>query len=763
MFFSPFHGFWQNAESIKIHKDIDLHINGNDSPIKVVLDDRMVPHIYAQNLQDALIAQGYLHAKNRLWQMDMTCRSTMGQLSEVMGVKTLEYDKKQRRLGLPIAANNIYKEWAKDDEVIKYMDAYVLGINLYINQLDPSDYPLEYKLLDYKPTPMAPFDIAKIYVSMSNVLCSYSLDIEQSNNLSWLGRQQFDNLFPDHNPRQSSVIPSEKIWDFDPIFKDTTTEYPTEAIGSFNGQTYNPNSPSLGSNNWAISPDKSANGHAILCNDPHLKLTLPSVWYENHIVTPDQNTYGVSLPGAPGIIIGFNDYISWGTTNGSHDVMDWYDIKWTDKTKQKYYLDGEQIKTEKIIEKILVKNNPAVYDTILNTYWGPVWNKGNRDVSLKWVMHNSLKLNSFKTFIKFNTSKNYDDYKSALSTFEAPIQNLIFADKKGDIALTVQGKLPIRNNGSGSLVLDGSSTNNDWKGFIPNTHNPAILNPQQGYIASANQHSTDADYPYYYHGKFDDYRGRTINKLLAQNNKVTIQDCKEYQNNNYSILAEELLSTVLPLVDKNKLSSFEQKCFKLLSNWDYTFLAELKAPSLFVKLEKMIQLELFDEFTARQENIVYPEIWRTIEILQDDIDHPFIDNRLTATKDSKSDVCTSAFKAAVKKYTVIEDIPAWHKSKSTKINHLALIDQFSKSVNTDGHGQSLNAQTATTGPSWRMIVEMSNPIKALGVYPGGQSGNPGSLFYDNMIETWSKGEYYNLQHDRSPDKLKNKLYQININ
>ncbi|MDX1408571.1 MAG: penicillin acylase family protein, partial [Saprospiraceae bacterium] len=301
-FMSPSTGFWRNAERQR-HRDITIHLDGIRDQVQIVLDDRLVPHIFAANDRDLYFAQGYVTAMHRLWQMDFSTRAAAGRISEIVGPRALNYDKRQRMLGLPLGAENAITSWQRFPDAFALLEAYTAGVNAYIDQLTPRDYPLEYKLMRFRPEAWSPFKSALFTKSMAARLCLAEWDLEYSTLIKWLGPETFADWYPDYNPSQDPVIPAGTPWEFEPVPVPSGTDT-TEAEPRTGMMAQDADEIQWGSNNWAVAGSKTASGSPILCNDPHLGLSLPSVWYEIQLNGPAGNTYGVSLPGLPGIIIG---------------------------------------------------------------------------------------------------------------------------------------------------------------------------------------------------------------------------------------------------------------------------------------------------------------------------------------------------------------------------------------------------------------------------------------------------------------------------
>ena len=772
--FNPFSGFWQNAERVGDYHSEQLNFSQLSAPVKVVYDNRMVPHIFAQNNDDATFVQGYITAQHRLWQMDISTRATSGRLAEILGPNLIKRDKIQRRKGLVFAAYNALKAWKKNPVAQKNMEAYTAGVNAWIIQLTPKDYPIEFKLMDYTPEPWTELKTAIFVKSMAESLCSRENDLESTNALNVFGRETFDFLYPEYNPKQDPIIPTGTEWKFDPIQVETKAEEKPIMIGAIPNRPFEKPDPFWGSNNWAVAGSKTASGNPILCSDPHLMLNLPSIWYEMQIHLPKSNAYGVSLPGIPGIIIGFNEDIAWGQTNVGHDVMDWYKIKWANEKKDTYLLDGKEVEVEWRHEKIGVKGAADIIDTVKYTKWGPIVHddaeNAYQDMALRWLAHDEPNPEESIMFFHLNQAKNYQDFSKALTSYVSPAQNFVFAAKNGDIAIKVNGRLPIKRKEQGRFVQDGSSSNNAWSGYIPMDQIPQMKNPARGFVASANQNSTAPDYPYYYNGGFEDYRGRILNRKLAAMNNITAKDMMKLQNDTYSLKAEEVLPLLLKQLDESNLADKESGMLKILKDWDYRYDKNKVAPILFDIWYSAFYKATWDEIYAldKKQAMLFPETWRTIALLHDDPNNIFFDDKNTAEVETAQAIARSSFNTMITKveeWTAKGNKLEWANYKKTKIGHLGQIPAFSSDlVLSGGSGNALNAIRRSSGPSWRMVVELGDKVTAHGIYPGGQSGNPGSPFYDNMIDDWANGKYNKLIFVKSVSELADQtLLEQNFN
>jgi len=753
---NPFTGFWQNGQQDSEEQEtVYLEHQGLTQKVKIIFDKRRVPHIFAENAADAFFAQGYLLAQHRLWQMDISTRSASGRLSEIMGTKTLKRDQLQRRRGMVFAAQNAVNRWKTAPE-FQFVEAYTNGVNAYLDQLKPADYPVEFKLLNYQPEPWTPLKTALFNKAMAETLSRGNEDIEMTNVKELLGDSITADLYPLFFPNESPIIPNEVVFDFKP---DSSPKVTTPQIGLIEHKVYRKPPPQLGSNNWAVSGSKTASGYPILCNDPHLGLTLPSIWFELQINTPDLNVYGVCLPGVPGIVIGFNENSAWGVTNVGHDVVDWYKIKWTNAKKEKYLFNGQEKEAILKIETYQVKGQETVYDTVRYTHWGPVVHqqsgKLDQDLAMRWVAHNSDG-NELKTFYGLNTSKNYSDYRKAITNFASPAQNIVYANKNKDIGITVQGQLPIRPVERGMTVQSGETSETDWSGFIPMEQLPHVKNPTRGFVSSANQRSTSADYPYPYlsmHGGFEAYRGRTLNRKLDTMEQITVADMQALQTDVYGLKPAEALPALLAFLENEELKDSEKKYFEILKQWNYAYERKAAGPILFNSWFNNFYKKTWDEIYSlnKDHEMPFPSHRRTIALLNETPSHDFFDLQETKEqKETAKEIAKLSFTEMAEKIATWEadgNTLEWSNYKKLSINHIGFIPAFSRTdLKVEGDSKTLNAIGRTWGPSWRMIVAFGpGKPKAYGIYPGGQSGNPGSSHYDNMLEDWAAGKYYELE------------------
>ncbi|MDJ1484557.1 penicillin acylase family protein [Cytophagaceae bacterium YF14B1] len=766
---NPFHGFWANAEPTKTESEKSFSLTGLQDKVTIQFDDNHVPHIFANNTYDLFYAQGYVTAYDRLWQMELQTHAAAGRLSEIIGDRTLELDRNTRRRGMVVAAKTTLTQMMSDSVSKQILEAYSAGVNAYISSLSPKDYPIEYKILDYSPEPWEPLKSALLLKQMATTLATGDDDGQMTNVLAHYGYDVVKDLFPDYPFHENPVIPVGTKWNFEPL---PTPPQPKDFIKPISNAitslskfsransslVYNdPQAEKeVGSNNWAINGQKSATGYPILSNDPHLELSLPSIWYQIQLVGPDVNVCGASLPGAPNVISGFNEKVAWGVTNVGSDVMDWYKITFKDQTHKEYLYDGIYKPVKQVIEVIKVRGKPDVIDTVLYTHHGPiVYNEGMQSLNgrtpigcaMRWIAHEPS--NELVTFYYLNRAKNYSDYVKALSYYISPAQNFVFASAENDIALWPNGKFPIKWKEQGKFILDGSNSAYDWQGWIPHAQNPHVLNPPRGFVSSANQFSADTTYPYYLGWEFSNYsRGERINQRLTSMQQITPDSLRMLQNDNYNIHARDVLPQLLSYVSQNQLNKEQLKAYQTVAGWNKQNNPAEIGPTIFYVWWQYFSLKLWDEFRSTEDKPMrMPNQDRTVKLVTTEPTSPWIDNKETEQKETLADIATQSFRATIdtlttKKGELNPESWAWAKYKSTTILHLSRsILPFSRKDIWIGGGRGIvNATSERNGPSWRMVVALGPNLKAYALYPGGQSGNPGSYYYDNMIDKWSKGE-----------------------
>lgn len=758
----PFKGVWQNALISDIPSSKNLQLAGLEDSVHVVFNPRGVPHIFATNAYDLYFAAGYITAMHRLWQMEFTSHAALGRLSEVLGKRALELDQFSRRMGMVYGAEKILKEAKKDPGAYEALLAYSQGVNAWISSLEPRKYPLEYKLLDYAPEAWSPLKSASLGMSISRTLSGGSHAFSKTFMKAVWGKDVIHAFFPAH---PQDLVPVIEDFSPDPAHPAPPPPPADEFIPNFIFEELLESLPEgVGSNNWAVCASKSLSGHALFATDPHLGLSLPSIWYEMQLNAPGINAYGVTFPGVPAIIMGFNEHIAWGNTNSGNLVLDILEIE-TDEKFQHYLHEGEWLPLSFRTETYKVRNSHSVTDTIAYTHHGPVMYKPGENPyrglipvnhALQWTATEPS--NTISALKKINVAEDFNQFKRGLSQLASPPQCYAFASTNGDIAMQYNGLWPLRWSGQGRFIGDGRRADYNWSEYIPFEALPFEINPHRGFVSSANQHPTTSRYPYDY-GWFFASRARAsvINNKLDTLQQATPNHMKQLQLNASNYWAEQYLDIMVDsaryYLQHNKAlppDAFLYRVLDSLQNWNRKNEAHSIAATIFEKWRHEVRVLLWEPLLdpLKNQRAVRPPTEITFRVL---FHHAPADvyQELFGQLPNTAQLLTASLEKVTEQLLAdhgswSENWQWWHFNGST-INHLLNISALNHPrLRVDGSSQSPNAISGNHGPSWRMVAEMSTPVKAWGIYPGGQAANPASRGYDAYIEDWAQGEYYPL-------------------
>lgn len=769
--FAPNNGILRNPPISRANTDEELKLGASSQPVKVHFDERAVPHISAQNDTDLYRAQGYIVARERLFEMDLSSRAPLGRLAELFGPSKVEADVHMRQLGLYQSARALEKTMMNDPDTAAMVTAYTEGVNAVISEIknSPSTLPLEYWLIGAEPEAWSPLKTAAIVRIMGWRMSGSELEneIRRTTALTELGSELFSQVYsapfktPESYPgwTPSEVNPPAPTKEVaGPIlarFKLGIGEIPSKLNGS---------------NSWAISGTRTMSGNPILANDPHLGLHVPAIWYEQQLISPDQNTYGVAVPGVPAILIGFNRDIAWGITNSGIDALDIFKMEISSENQNDYYKqDGNWEPLERIEEVLRVRSSPEIQ---FPTYWshqGPIIasqqildTKQSQKawLAIHWTGHfGSDEPGSLR---KLNHMQNCDGIKDAFKSFVTPILNLTCIDRRGSIAMHVIGKVPLRSN-DGRFVSDGTRKDTVWTSFLSQNQTPHIVNPESNFILSANQ-SPIFPTPGILNGNFaTSERSGQIEHALKSRNLWTIENAKNLQSNSEGEAASKLLPLILKvLVQQQSKTDLDREVIEALAIWDNSYKKDFIAPTIFEALYLEIANQFWTTHLKTSEwKTRYPVPNRQItwnRILE-------IGNNLPDANDSKEMpaelrtlIETSYAKAKERLLADLGSDPkswTWGRYRQTEIRHLTKIPilGLQRPISTDGSPDTINAIAADHGPSWRMVVEMTpdGPV-AFGVYPGGQSGRPGAREFSQFVSTWESGDLYRLHFSSTNSK-----------
>jgi len=529
----------------------------------------------------------------------------------------------------------------------------------------------------------------------------------------------------------------------------------------------------VGSNNWAVAPRRTLAGHAILAGDPHLDLTVPSIWYQAHLVVPGRlDVYGVTIPGAPGIVIGFNRDVSWSFTNTQSDVVDYYVEQVDDSLRPtRYLVDGTwrplELRTEVYRGP---RGDTVAVDTLRFNHRGGVQRAGGRWISVRWaVLETPFTASNLSAAAKAGSVQQWQE---AMSNWRGPAQNMIVADRNGTIAIRSIGRFPIRpGDGLGNQLRDGTSSRNDWTGYWPVAKYPQAVSPAQGYLASANQQPIDPKVSAAYLGAdwYAPWRAMRINQLLRADSAMTPDKMRRMQTDVGSPRAEMFVPALLAAAGTRPTDSVLQHAAAILARWDRRYTRENREAILFEYAMGQLNEHLWDELRpggragrreGGREALPMPGLMVVAELMADP-ESEWWDDRRTEVVEHRDDILAESLKAAYLQ-AVNNFGPAdgpgwlWSNRRKVRIRHLLGLPGFgAPEVPAMGGPSTLSPSSGDGGfgSSWRMVVEMGTTVQAMGVYPGGQSGNPASPRYLDLLPRWAAGELDTLRTPAAPESL----------
>lgn len=518
-------------------------------------DERGIPYIEAGNDEDLAFAQGYVTASDRLWQMDLFRRTERGELAEVLTAGpnnlALEQDKQHRTLGFAQVAEAEVAQSSPQSRAL--LEAYARGVNAYIASLDAKSLPPEFQILQYRPKPWTPADSLIVVKLFYEALTStWRLDVMREA-LASLPAEKRAGLMPEFSPIDVVVVGKDTKKPATAAAMPSASGFFTKDVLAALAKDEQVAADALArvglyaeglaaSNNWVVSGKRTISGKPLLANDPHLSAAAPSIWHMVHLSAPGVRVAGVTAPGLPGVVIGHNERIAWGFTNVGPDVQDLYLEKFDTANPGRYQTPSGWRDAEIRREEIKVRKGFAdlATDTVNHevtvTRHGPiVFEKAGRRYALRWTALDP-KLNSADSSYLINRARNWKEFSTALKSFTAPAQNIVYADVDGHIGYHVAGVVPIRKEGDGSVPYDGATDTGAWTSYVPVDKLPQLYDPPSGIIVTANQRIVGTDYPYFLtHHWAQPYRARRIYDLLSAKPKLSADDYRRILGDVYSI------------------------------------------------------------------------------------------------------------------------------------------------------------------------------------------------------------------------------------
>jgi penicillin amidase len=768
-----------------------LHLHGLHEPVDVITDRYGVPHIYAQNEDDLFFAQGYIHAQERLWQMELNRRIASGRLSEIFGGIALETDRFARRLGMHRAAAEAVQHLPEHSK--RVLDAYAQGVSAYIEH-NRNKLPIEFTLLRFKPDPWQIKDSIQWSKMMGwNLGGNWETEVIRARIVAKLGPERAGKLEAGYDPSHPLIIPPGV--EYQGINLGMLEQY--EQLKQLSGFGM-----MGGSNNWVVDGSMTTTGMPILCNDPHLGQAAPSIWYECHLVAGDINVIGASFPGAPGIVIGHNQSIAWGLTNAVSDVEDLYIEKFNPENPEQYEYLGNWEDVQVVREEIKVKSaRDPVIEEVRITRHGPILisiqrplqedktgKNGHTDtetvelpLALRWT--GLEKYDIIAAVQKLNRATNWEEFREAVSEWDQPPQNVVYADIQGNIGYVMAGAIPIRARGQALLPSPGWTGEYEWTGYIPFDQLPQTFNPEQHFIVTANNRVVDDSYPHYITNEWlNGYRAQRIRDLLTSKGKLALSDMASIQADQYSLPAVEIVPFILQIQGDTAL---EQAALDALRAWNYILAPESIGAAIYsmslYKLERIVfSAMLGDEETlmhgylgvgttilALQNGYSSRNKPLLIRLLNEHDDSWFTDSVVPNGPHSWDEALGSAFSAAIEELQekLGSDVSRWKYGAihTMTFNHpLGMIKPLNKifnrgpypvggDIDTVNMGASLPNQpeTVITVPSYRQIVNLTDMKASLSGHAPGQSGHPASKHYADFIKPWLNVEHHPQLFERS--------------
>ena len=759
-----------------------IRLEGLNGEVEILRDRWGVPHIYAAGEHDLLFAQGFTHAQDRLWQLDLHRRLVAGRLSEVMGELTVPVDRWIRTLSMRrVAEEEVDLLTAESRSLV---EAYAAGINARIAQ---GRLPVEFTLLRYKPEPWTVADTLAWVKYMS-----WALSVNWESEL--LRAQLIELLGPDLAHELEAGLPGDKHTvvpaGTDLAKVGNTALKRAEDARPFLGP---PARDGLGSNNWALSASRTATGAPLLANDMHLLMGLPGLWYENHLVCKEAagggslNLSGITFPGIPGIVSGHNGSVAWGYTAGFADTQDLFieRLRHSEdkegKTRVQYEFQDEWLDAQIIEEEIKVKGEEAVVEEVIVTHHGPIINSlapdfaGEEPLALRWT---SLDPDTMlEGLFDMNRARDCLEFREALRPWAAPVLNVVYADTGGNIAYSYPGRVPMRAGGDGRVPVPGWTGEYEWTGYIPFEELPHLYNPPQGYVVSANNRVVGDEYPYELGREFTmGDRYQRIVELIEAQNSIDIQYIKQIQLDLESPAARAMAPYLgqLPVEDPELAAVVE-----IMREWDGTLTEGSPAAAVYqVFVRRMHNLLLKDRLDGLADryrgkgptpllqtgSMFGEKSWAWLQQLMLEPASHWFD---LGQGEERDDIMRLALRETVDFLTTelgpeIDDW-AWGKLHTLTYAHmLGSVKPLDKLFNRGPYPMGGDATTVwatgisrfdlscegTVGPPFRFIADLGDLRNSWGLLVPGQSGQPGSKHYDDQVQAWFEGEYHPMLYAR---------------
>ncbi len=750
----------------------EARLAGLEAEVTVSRDSDGIVRIEAGSDLDAYQALGYLHAQDRLWQMDFMRRSGAGRLSEVVGAPTIRIDKIMRTLGLYAVAEASFDRLTP--EVRSAIEAYTAGVNAYIETAKGA-WPLEFNLLFYEPEPWKPAD-SLVWSRLMAIQLSgnWRSELQRARLQAFLKPEQIRALWPDY-PADAPVALAglDRRAALDPLEALPWSLAPKDA-----------------SNSWVLSGERTTTGKPILANDPHLSLDAPGLWYLVDIQTPEGRLRGASAPGVPFVVLGQNDDVAWGFTTTHSDTQDLF-VERLDPDQPGHYLTPDGSRAFETREEVIkVKGEEDVLLTVRSSRHGPILDEladpqefeqaadaaGAESESVVALAWSALRDDDLipQAIYGFNKARNWPEFLAASRFFHAPQQNIVYADRTGEIGLVVPGRVPVRAKGDGRVPVPGWTDDYAWTGFIPFEELPQGSNPESGVYVVANNKIVDDDYPHLITADWpSQYRAARIQEVLDATEKSGIEESLALQNDILSGPARQLMPRLLKT---RPMSQPARKALALLAKWDFRMDRNRAEPLIYANwLNKLNAALIEDELGAEFSGFQRPKTELIARILSAEPSSPWCDDAQTSTTEDCETALSSSLDEALEEIIANfgEDMSAWrwgavHRAPLPHpvLSRIPVVSSiFDIGVETDGGSETVKrAGVSYRGPfdkrfndrhgaGYRAVYDLADPENSRFMISTGQSANPFSPHYGSFAERWRDSEYVTIPREgRGPQK-----------
>lgn len=764
-----------------------LQLKGLRGPVRVIRDQMGVPNIYATNTDDLFFAQGYVHAQDRLWQMELFRHIGHGRTAELQGKSGLDNDKFLRTIGLARAAR---ADWQViDEEGRRILNDFSAGVNAYIES-HRSNLPAEYTLIGISPEPWSPLDsLVWAKVMAFDLGGNRSAEIVRSQMIEKLGAEKAHQIWPDYPTGGPFIIPPEaKNYAFN-VRPDHTPDWlggvPLVSLGSPNLESIALNDmrmqlgDGIGSNNWVVDGTKTTTGKPLLANDPHLSIQMPAIWYaiglhcESITAECPYDVSGMALSPDPGIVAGHNDRVAWGVTNTGPDVQDYFIEKVNPTNPNQYEFQGKMEDMQVLTEIIKVKGGEDVKWEVRITRHGPIMTPVLSGVTvplaLQWTaIRETSRISS--AIIRIDRARNFDEFRDALKDFDAPSQNFVFEDVDGNIGYQMPGRIPIRAKGFGLVPVPGWNGEYEWTGYIPFDELPFVYNPPTHYIATANHAVVPTMYKYFITSDWSaPFRAIRINDMLNSKDKFSVSDIATIQGDVTSIPMQELQKSLVGLsIEKQKV--LQTRAMEIIKGWDGRLSAESAGGAILEQTYRRVGQNVFGNKMSKDTFNAYFDMGgvarMTLLKLLDQPDSDWWDEPSTPQKETRDDVLRKSFEQAADDLGQFGSDPgqwSWGRLHTATFAHpvgsvqpLNLIfnvgplavpgDGFT--VFNTGFKETADFSERTVS-SFRLILDAGDWNRSLQIHTTGESGQALNKHYSDMTTLWRDVKYVPMFWDRS--------------